>query len=63
MKNYSFKQFVENKDLNEVGQHVFPDKEGECPERDKIRNPSNKGYLSPEKDLKQIVNGSSSQFF
>lgn len=54
MKNYSFKQFVENKDLNEVGQHVFPDKEGEFPERDKIRNPSNKGYLSPEKDLKQI---------
>lgn len=25
MKNFSFKQFVENKDLNEVGQHVFPD--------------------------------------
>jgi hypothetical protein len=25
MKNFSFKQFIENKDLNEVGQHVFPD--------------------------------------
>jgi hypothetical protein len=25
MNNFSFKQFVENKDLNEVGQHVFPD--------------------------------------
>lgn len=24
MNNFSFKQFVENKDLNEVGQHVFP---------------------------------------
>jgi hypothetical protein len=27
MKNFSFKQFVENKDLNEVGQHVFPDQD------------------------------------
>ena len=25
MNNFSFKQFIENKDLNEVGQHVFPD--------------------------------------
>ena len=25
MENFSFKQFVKNKDLNEVGQHVFPD--------------------------------------
>ena len=25
MNNFSFKQFVENKDLNEVGQYVFPD--------------------------------------
>ena len=24
---YSFKKFVENKDLNEVGQHVFPDQD------------------------------------
>jgi hypothetical protein len=27
MKNFSFKKFVENKDLNEVGQHVFPDQD------------------------------------
>ena len=53
MNNFSFKQFVENKDLNEVGQYVFPDKEGEFPERDKTRNPSNKPYLSPEKDLRR----------
>ena len=29
MKNFSFKQFIENKDLNEVGQHVFPDKDND----------------------------------
>jgi hypothetical protein len=27
MNNFSFKQFIKNKDLNEVGQHVFPDKD------------------------------------
>jgi len=27
MKNFSFKKFVKNKDLNEVGQYVFPDKD------------------------------------
>lgn len=48
MKNFSFKKFVKNKDLNEVGQHVFPDKEGEFPERDKLT------HMSPEDHLKQI---------
>lgn len=46
--NYSFKKYVENKDLNEVGQHVFPDQEGEFPDRDKMH------WLSPEDNLELI---------
>lgn len=48
MKNFSFKEYVENKDLNEVGQYVFPDKEGEFPEREKMH------WLSPESNLELI---------